>query len=102
MPPPPPPKEIALAMTLAASNAHVFLQLKPVLFLASSLALFLNYKNDLFQAMLLFTGADEFSLNLLNTFQSLVNDPHAIVRRTVSCGIHEVRRVYLYWLLCTR
>jgi len=43
-----------------------------------------------FPAMLLFVGADRFADSLLTTFETLVNDPSTIVRRTISCGLHEV------------
>ena len=46
--------------------------------------------------MLLFTGASAFSETLLDTFQSLVNDPNIIVRRTISCGLHEVIVQFLF------
>ncbi|XP_065051752.1 serine/threonine-protein phosphatase 4 regulatory subunit 4-like [Rhopilema esculentum] len=46
-----------------------------------------------FPAMLLFAGADNFSETLLPTFQHMVNDPHAFVRRTIACGLHEVCKI---------
>ena len=41
--------------------------------------------------MLLFCGASGFQAELAATFHSLVEDPHALVRRTIACGFHEVR-----------
>ena len=40
--------------------------------------------------MLLFCGAHDFQAELAATFHSLVEDPHALVRRTIACGFHEV------------
>jgi len=40
--------------------------------------------------MLLFCGAPGFPTELSATFHSLVEDPHALVRRTIACGFHEV------------
>ena len=44
--------------------------------------------------MLLFAGPLWFNAELASTFHSLVEDPHALVRRTVACGFHEVYTVY--------
>ena len=44
------------------------------------------------QAMLLFCGAAGFQSELAATFHSLVEDPHALVRRTIACGFHEVKK----------
>lgn len=43
--------------------------------------------------MLLFCGAPGFQAELAATFHSLVEDPHALVRRTIACGFHEVRNI---------
>ena len=45
--------------------------------------------------MLLFCGAPSFQAELATTFHSLVEDPHALVRRTIACGFHEVREINL-------
>ena len=42
--------------------------------------------------MLLFCGAAGFQSELAATFHSLVEDPHALVRRTIACGFHEVKK----------
>jgi len=42
------------------------------------------------QAMVLFAGPQRFSAELYPKFHDLVQDPHALVRRTVACGFHEV------------
>ena len=47
----------------------------------------------LFKAMLLFCGAQSFQAELAATFHFLVEDPHALVRRTIACGFHEVNVV---------
>ena len=56
-----------------------------------------------FQAMLLFCGAPSFQAELAATFHSLVEDPHALVRRTIACGFHEVREIIyqtvIIWML---
>lgn len=46
-----------------------------------------------FPAMLLFCGASGFQAELAATFHSLVEDPHALVRRTIACGFHEVAKL---------
>lgn len=46
-----------------------------------------------FPAMLLFCGAPGFQAELSTTFHSLVEDPHALVRRTMACGFHEVAKL---------
>ncbi|KAL9957888.1 hypothetical protein ACROYT_G034843 [Oculina patagonica] len=46
-----------------------------------------------FPAMLLFCGAPGFQAELAATFHSLVEDPHALVRRTIACGFHEVAKL---------
>ncbi|XP_020626125.1 serine/threonine-protein phosphatase 4 regulatory subunit 4-like isoform X2 [Orbicella faveolata] len=46
-----------------------------------------------FPAMLLFCGAPGFQAELSATFHSLVEDPHALVRRTIACGFHEVAKL---------
>lgn len=46
-----------------------------------------------FPAMLLFCGAAGFQNELAATFHSLVEDPHALVRRTIACGFHEVAKL---------
>lgn len=46
-----------------------------------------------FPAMLLFCGAHNFQAELAATFHSLVEDPHALVRRTIACGFHEVAKL---------
>ena len=43
--------------------------------------------------MLLFCGASGFQAELAATFHSLVEDPHALVRRTIACGFHEVNKI---------
>ena len=54
--------------------------------------------------MLLFCGAPSFQAELAATFHSLVEDPHALVRRTIACGFHEVGRIdfsdnIIIWML---
>ncbi|KXJ20795.1 Serine/threonine-protein phosphatase 4 regulatory subunit 4 [Exaiptasia diaphana] len=44
-------------------------------------------------AMVLFSGPQRFSTELYSTFHNLVQDPHALVRRTVACGFHEVAKL---------
>lgn len=46
-----------------------------------------------FPAMLLFCGAQSFQAELAATFHFLVEDPHALVRRTIACGFHEVAKL---------
>ena len=46
-----------------------------------------------FKAMLLFCGVQSFQPELEATFHFLVEDPHALVRRTIACGFHEVNVV---------
>lgn len=43
--------------------------------------------------MVLFAGPQRFSAELYPIFHDLVQDPHALVRRTVACGFHEVNSV---------
>ena len=40
--------------------------------------------------MVLFAGPQKFNTELAGVFHNLVEDPHALVRRTVACGFHEV------------
>ena len=47
--------------------------------------------------MVLFAGPAWFDTELTETFHSLVEDPHALVRRTVACGFHEV--CYLMFMI---
>ena len=49
--------------------------------------------------MLLFCGASGFLSELSATFHSLVEDPHALVRRTIACGFHEVWKIEFELLL---
>ena len=49
--------------------------------------------------MLLFCGAPGFQAELSATFHSLVEDPHALVRRTIACGFHEVFKIAFELLL---
>ncbi|XP_032233153.2 serine/threonine-protein phosphatase 4 regulatory subunit 4 isoform X2 [Nematostella vectensis] len=44
-------------------------------------------------AMVLFAGPKNFSAELYPTFNALGGDPHALVRRTIACGIHEVAKL---------
>lgn len=46
------------------------------------------------QAMVLFAGPQRFSTELFSIFHDLVQDPHALVRRTVACGFHEVCSIH--------
>ncbi|XP_031572659.1 serine/threonine-protein phosphatase 4 regulatory subunit 4-like [Actinia tenebrosa] len=44
-------------------------------------------------AMVLFAGPQKFNTELSGVFHDLVEDPHALVRRTVACGFHEVAKL---------
>ncbi|XP_077996015.1 serine/threonine-protein phosphatase 4 regulatory subunit 4-like [Glandiceps talaboti] len=46
-----------------------------------------------FPCMVLFAGPRNFKTELYSTFSSLCDDPHKLVRRTVSCGFHEVAKM---------
>lgn len=40
--------------------------------------------------MVLFVGPENFTKELASCFHALVTDRKSIVRRTISCGFHEV------------
>jgi hypothetical protein len=41
--------------------------------------------------MVLFVGPENFTKELASCFHALVTDRKSIVRRTISCGFHEVQ-----------
>jgi serine/threonine-protein phosphatase 4 regulatory subunit 4 len=46
--------------------------------------------------MVLFAGPQKFNTELSGVFHDLVEDPQALVRRTVACGFHEVCAYYCF------
>nr|XP_002737817.1 PREDICTED: serine/threonine-protein phosphatase 4 regulatory subunit 4 [Saccoglossus kowalevskii] len=46
-----------------------------------------------FPCMVLFAGPRNFKTELYSTFSSLCDDPSKLVRRTMSCGFHEVAKM---------